>query len=223
MGNNRYDAKEYLKRIESQYHPDMKLPTLTGTNFEEFDLYCTAAVSILNASIGIPVDYLLRLDPVGNYDAAQNSCEEKLSFCANLQGKSSNYDSETLYNLLVQYFGTSVTGRNTVSRHTRFNNGRKCYLKLKGHFKTEAYEETKAAKSNAILQSAYYDGNRKFTLEHYYNLVSKAFFQLQEAGPIYTLKEYQKIDSWTKGAYIYQIFHLNKNKMEQATGQSTDF
>ena len=74
-----------------------------------------------------------------------------------------------------------------MSRHTRFNNGRKFYLELKGDFKTEAYEETKAAKANAILQSAYYDGNRKFTLEHYYNLVSKAFSKLEEAGPIYTL------------------------------------
>ena len=41
MRKNRADAKEYMKRIESQSHPDMKVPTLTGTNIEEFDLAFT--------------------------------------------------------------------------------------------------------------------------------------------------------------------------------------
>ena len=34
MRNNRADAKKYLKRRENQSRPDMKVPTLTGTNFE---------------------------------------------------------------------------------------------------------------------------------------------------------------------------------------------
>ena len=34
MRKNRDDAKEYLKRRENQYHPDMKVPMITGTNFE---------------------------------------------------------------------------------------------------------------------------------------------------------------------------------------------
>ena len=57
------------------------------------------------------------------------------------------------------------------------NNGCKCYLELKGHFKTESYEETKTSKANDIIQSAHYDGNRKFALKHYYNLVVKSFVQ----------------------------------------------
>ena len=113
-----------------------------------------------------------------------------------MRGQAFNYDSETLYNLLVQYVGTSGTVRNTVSLHTRSKNGHKCYLDIKGHFKTETYEETKSSKANAILQYAHYDGNRKFKLEHYYNLFAKAFFQLEEAGPVYTLKEAQKINSF---------------------------
>ena len=33
MRKNRDDTKEYINRIESQYHPDMKVNTLTGTHF----------------------------------------------------------------------------------------------------------------------------------------------------------------------------------------------
>ena len=65
---------------------------------------------------------------------------------------------------MVQYVVTYGTGRNYVSLHTRSKNGLKSYLELKGYFKTEAYEETKASKAGAILQSSYYDGNRKFTI-----------------------------------------------------------
>ena len=87
--------------------------------------------------------------------------------CANLQGQAFNDDSEILYNLLVQYVGTSVTDSNTVYRHTRSNNSHTYYLELKVNLKTEAYEETKYSKDNAIIQITHYYVNSKFALEHY--------------------------------------------------------
>ena len=79
-------------------------------------------------------------------------------------------------------------------RHTRSNNVCTCYIELKGHFNNEAYEGTKSSNVSAILQNAHYDGNRKFTLNNYYNLVAESFFQFEESGPVYTLKEAQKIN-----------------------------
>ena len=52
---NRYYEKYYLKRRENQSHHDMKVPTLTGTNFEEINLDFTAAVRRKNNPIGIPL------------------------------------------------------------------------------------------------------------------------------------------------------------------------
>ena len=46
MRKDRSDAKEYLNMRENQSHSYMKLPTLTGTNFEEFDLAFTSEVRI---------------------------------------------------------------------------------------------------------------------------------------------------------------------------------
>ena len=140
--------------------------------------------------------YLLSPDVAVKYNAAWNTREGDLKFCASLQVQAFNDDIETFYNLLVQFIGTSGSGSNTLYRHTRSNNGRKCYLYPELNFKTKAYEETKASNSNAILQSARYYRNREFTLENYYNLVVKAFFQLEEAGPFYTLTESQKINSF---------------------------
>ena len=53
---NRAYTKEYLKKRENQYNPDMKAPTLTGTTLKEFDLDFTAAVRRQNAIIGTPLD-----------------------------------------------------------------------------------------------------------------------------------------------------------------------
>ena len=128
------------------------------------------------------------------YNAAWNTREGDLKFCASLQVQAFNDDSETLYNLMFQYFSTSRTGINTLSCHTSSDNRRKCFFELKGNFKTEFYEETKASNSNDVLQSAHYDGNRKFTLEYYYNLVVKSFVQLEKAGHVYILIEAQKIN-----------------------------
>ena len=72
MRKNRSDAKEYLKRIENQSHTDMKVPTLTGTSFEELDLDFTSTLRIQNHVIVIPLDCLLRPDAVLNYNANCN-------------------------------------------------------------------------------------------------------------------------------------------------------
>ena len=144
----------------------MKVPTLTGSHFEHFDLAFTSAVSNQNDLIGIPFDYLLRPDAVGNYNGSWNNREEKPFFFI-LQGQAFNDDTQTLYNLVIKCVCTYETGSNTVSCHTRYNNGSKCYLVLKGNLKTEAYEETKASKSHYIIQSTHYDGNTNFTLDHY--------------------------------------------------------
>ena len=86
-----------------------------------------------------------------------------------------------------------------MSCHTRSKNERKFYLEIKGHLKTEAYEEKKSSKAKAILKIAHYNGNRKFTLDHYYNSAVKEFFQLKEAGPVYALTEAQEINSFENG------------------------
>ena len=55
MRKNMDNSNEYLNRKENQYHTDMKIPTLMGTNFEEFGLVFKATVRRQNSLIGIPL------------------------------------------------------------------------------------------------------------------------------------------------------------------------
>ena len=87
-----------------------------------------------------------------------------------------------------------------MSCHKISNNGRKCFLELKGNFKTESYEKTKVSKSNAILKGSHYYGNIKFTLDNYCNLVVKESVPLEEAGTLYTFTEAHNINSFENEA-----------------------
>ena len=80
----------------------MKVTTLTGSNFEEFVLFFTAAVRRLDFLIGIPLNYLLRPYADGNYNAPLNYRKQKIKLCASLRGQALNDYAETIYNLLVQ-------------------------------------------------------------------------------------------------------------------------
>ena len=74
----------------------MKVPTLTSTNYEVFDLSFTAPVRIQNALNVIPLDFLLSPDMVRNYYSACNYREEEINVCANLLGQAFDDDVETL-------------------------------------------------------------------------------------------------------------------------------
>ena len=63
------------------------------------------------------MDYLLRKDDVGNYNAQWETREEIMKMCAAFQKQKFKEDFKALYDLLVQHVGTTGTGSNIISRH----------------------------------------------------------------------------------------------------------
>ena len=109
-------------------------------------------------------------------------------------------DTETLYNLLVQYIGTDKgPGTNIITRHKRVKDGRACFLELKQHFNTEAHDQTKALTASNTIKNAHYNGNRRFTIDEYYDMMTKACNSLDDAGVVYRMTEEQKINSFESG------------------------
>ena len=218
MRSNRNKALEMIEIRKNQSYPDMVVPQLTSTNFEEFDLAFTAAARRQFGLAGISLDYLLRKEDVGNYNAQWETREEKLKMCAAFQGQKFNEDSGALYDLLVQHVGTTGTGSNIISRQKSSKNGRKCYLELKGHFKTASYEETKVRSAEKKINDANYFGERRnFSIENYYDVLAKAFNDLDDAGGVYKLSEEQKISKFENGlreekAISYSITARNEWK-----------
>ena len=112
MRSNRNRAKEMTEIRKNQSYPDMVVPQLTSTNFEDFDLAFNGAARRQFGLAGIALDYLLREADVGDYNAQWETREEKLKMCAAFQGQKFKEDSGAPYDLLVQHVGTSGTGSN---------------------------------------------------------------------------------------------------------------
>lgn len=171
----------------NQSPPDMVVPKLSATNFEDFNLAFSGAARRQIGIAGIPFDYLLREDDIGNYAVNWPTREERIKMYIALTGQIFNEDSESLYNLLVQYVGTTGAGSNIITRHKNSKNGRKCYVELKNHFMTESYGETKAQMAEKSIRDLTYSGEKRFfTIEDYYDIFTKAkvSFSLTQSTPI---------------------------------------
>ena len=144
--------------------------------------------------IGISLDYLLRDEEVGNYEANWPICEEKLRFCIKLSASRYKWDTESLGSLLVEHIRTTGCGSNFVIKHKRFKDGRRWYMELKSHFHNEAYKQNLATAANKSLSEVkYYDERRNFSLETYYDIMSKNFNMLELDVAAHLLTEEQKI------------------------------
>lgn len=180
--------------------PDVEVPKLTNSNFDEFNTAFTAVVSRQTSRAGIALDYQLRDNEVGNYDAVYSSREDKLKSCMQLQGTIFKEDSQAVYSLLVQHIGTTGTGSNIVRKHQINKNGRSCYIEIKSHFQNASYKENLAsAAENKIRDAKYYGDRRNFTLETYYTVMTGSFNDLELAGTAHALTEEQKITKFESG------------------------
>ena len=180
--------------------PDMKVPKLTAQTFDDWNTSFTSVVSRQTSLAGISLDYLLRDVELGNYEANWPTREEKLKHCLVLAGSRYKSDTESLYSLLVEHIGTSGCGSNLVIKHKRFKDGRQCYQELKSHFHNEAYKQNLATTANKSLSEVkYYGERRNFTLETYYDIMSKNFNMLELAGIAHLLTEEQKIIKFESG------------------------
>ena len=200
MKNNRRSAIQMVAMRRYQKLPDMQVPKLLSTNFEEFNTSFSSAVRRQVSLSGISLSYLLRDNIPANYDANWPTREDKLRHCLRFNGPIYEDDNESLYSFLVQHIGTIGVGSNIVNKYKTSKDGRACYLELTDHFKNDTYLENKATAANkSIVEAKYYGDRRNFTLETYYAIMSQNFLALDEAGPVHRLTEEQKITKFEGG------------------------
>lgn len=228
LRNQRNIGLEAEKMRRDASLPNMEVPKLTNNNFDDFNTAFSAVVSRQTSRAGIALDYQLRDNEVGNYNAIYSSREEKLKACMQLYGTIFKEDSQAVYSLLVQHVGTTGTGSNIVRKHQTNKNGRSCYSEIKSHFQNASYKENLAsAAENKIRDAKYYGDRRNFTLETYYTVMTGAFNDLQLAGTAHALTEEQKITKFESGlvddkAIDYSIQAKGKWDLKPVAEQTFD-
>lgn len=164
MKNNRRTALSMDAVRRNQKLPDMTVPKLTATNFEQFNTAFSAVVRRQMSLSGASLSYLLRDNAVGNYDVLWPTREDKLHNCLRFDGPIFKDDSESLYSLVVQHIGSTGVGSNIVNQYKISKNGRQCYIELKAHFHNTSYIENNAAAANKTLSECKYYGDRRTSL-----------------------------------------------------------
>ena len=68
-------------------------------------------------------------------------------------------------------------------------------MDLKKDFLTYSHDHTKDQRAERkISEASYSGGTRNWKVEYYYNIMSKSFNDLEQAGGVYALSEEQKIN-----------------------------
>ena len=181
-------AKEHLKKKRDSNLPPMEVPKFKGQNYDEFMTSFTTLVSRQTGVNDLPLDYLMRENETGNYEAAYTSREAKLKHCVRLSGDNFRADSKALYSLYVQHIGTTGTGSSVINRFKDTNNGYQCHQEFKQHFANDTYKDNLATTANQNMANAVYNGpKRNFSIETYYTIMTTAFNDLATAGTAHAL------------------------------------
>ena len=104
--------------------PDMKVPKLTPTTFEDLHTSFNSVVGRQESLSGISFDYLLHPNSLVDFILKWTTREEILSNCISLTGQRLKQYSEPLYSLLVQQIFTVRCCSKIVTKYKHFNNGR---------------------------------------------------------------------------------------------------
>lgn len=103
---------------------------------------------------------------------------KRLVVCSKLTGPQFDEDNGNVLGLIVQYVG-ALRGKLIVKCHKTSRNGCKAWLDLVKHYQNDTYHQTLADCANVKIKNAHYIRERKnFTMNDYYNLMSKTFNDL---------------------------------------------
>ena len=197
---NRTQVHETEKRLKASDKGDVELPTLTSNISEDVDQKIKLAASCCVDVDGIPLDYILRSNVLGDYGVVWLNRLDKLKNCINLHGDNYALDNQSLYDMWVSCIKTDGTCYATLTTYKNTKNGRQVYLDLQSMFVTTTTNENKASAANNYITSAHYNGNKRtFHLEDYFNQLNSSFVRLEEAGAQYALNEHQKIHKFEAG------------------------
>ena len=200
LRRERSAALRYMVNRKDTTPATMDVPEFKGTNF---DAFMTAFKTLAARQIGaneLPLDYLMREHPAGDYNAAYSTRENKLKACILFQGNNFKSDSEALYSLYVEHIGTQGIGSSTINKHKRSKNGYKCHLDFCQHYANKSYQDNKAQTALQNIAGAVYNGpKRNFNIETYYTIMSNAFNDLDTSGTAHALNDEQKIAKFEAG------------------------
>lgn len=139
----------------------------------------------------IPLNYVIRDNEVPVPNAVYATESETLVKNALLQGVQFDRDNERVYGILKQLILEGPAWPFIIQDVDRASHGRNAWLALRAHYEGESFLTKQKEKAYAALDTIHYMGEHAtFTFEHFTNVLTKAYHDLQHFGePVVEVKK----------------------------------
>jgi len=197
-----------------------------GKNWRVFSEGFKGHCAVVRGMMHIPLAYLLREHTVVTPDhraAAYSTADARLMSIVRLEGKDYQKDNSLVWQLLRPLV-LETAAWNYVKQYDVTQDGRSAFLALQTRGEGEAAVDARRAAAEDIIQTARYTGkSKRFSIQHYINLLQGAYTELESIGEgEYALTEKQKVSIFTKGL-VAEEYAATKHSIFQNEETRSDF
>jgi hypothetical protein len=166
--------------------PDVKMPdkfTLTSKWITFSEAFSTYLNRLKGTTSKIPLNYVIRDNEIPNPNAVYMTISETLIQNAGLVGPQFDRDNERVYGILKQLILKGPAWSYISLDIDRSAHGRLAWMALRAHYEGESFMNKQKEEAYAALDAVHYKGERStFTFEHFTNILTKAYNDLQRFG-----------------------------------------
>jgi hypothetical protein len=200
--------------------------TSFGKNWRVFSEGFKGHCAVVRGTMTIPLAYLLREHTIVTPEhraAEYSTADERLMAIVRLQGRDFKKDNSLVWQLLRPLV-LETAAWNYVKQYDISQDGRSAFLALQTRGEGEAAVDARRAAAEEIIQKAQYTGkSKRFSIQHYINLLQGAFTELESIGEgEYALTEKQKVSIFTKGL-VAEEYAATKHSIYQNEETRSDF
>ena len=197
-----------------------------GKNWRVFSEGFKGHCAVVRGTMNIPLAYLLRehtaVTPAQRTDA-YSTADVRLMSIVRLEGRDYQKDNSLVWQLLRPLV-LETAAWNYVKQYDTTQDGRSAFLALQTRGEGEAAVDARRAAAEEIIQTAKYTGkSKRFSIQHYINLLQGAFTELESIGEgEYALTEKQKVSIFTKGL-VAEEYAATRHSIYQNEETRSDF
>lgn len=200
--------------------------TSFGKNWRVFSEGFKGHCAVVRGTMTIPLAYLLREHTIVTPEhraAEYSTADERLMAIVRLHGRDFKKDNSLVWQLLRPLV-LETAAWNYVKQYDISQDGRSAFLALQMRGEGEAAVDARRAAAEEIIQKAQYTGkSKRFSIQHYINLLQGAFTELESIGEgEYALTEKQKVSIFTKGL-VAEEYAATKHSIYQNEETRSDF
>ena len=173
------------------------IPHFSGTNWHSVKSKMSALLATRTGNAGIPLTYLVRSTRLLWEDTeTMNNLQARRAATKLLEGNTYDLDNREFFRILLNTF-SSTTLDNVVKGFQKEENGMEAWKAILANVEGGNYNSELKRQGDAVIEGAFFDPAKNFTIEQYFDKHVKSHELHAEANA--HVPDWKKIDQFMKG------------------------